>query len=216
MLRWGRRPRIWGRDGGPGLQAVWGIAPDRTAIRVCALRIPDARGREEWPGAGADQARGAGSPCAGCCTTKGSTMTTAKRDPWAHTDHSAHSISGPIGCFPCANLRRAAVAPVGNEVSGETCTRCGLPVRRALGHSSHVCPSSDARDGAGARRSAFARCRAGSATDADRVALATRSSTGETGAHAEVQGGQARAGAPCVVAIAWIAGNNHRRQHQIR
>ena len=28
---------------------------------------------------------------------------------WAHKDGTAHSATGPAGCFPCANLRRAAI-----------------------------------------------------------------------------------------------------------
>jgi hypothetical protein len=29
-----------------------------------------------------------------------------KKDVFAHRDGTAHSTDGPLGCFPCANLRR--------------------------------------------------------------------------------------------------------------
>lgn len=72
------------------------------------------------------------------------------RDLWAHKDGSTHSVSGPLGCFPCANLRREALVDTASVDPGA------------------------------ARRSALARCRAGSATDADRALLATPSEDGRT------------------------------------
>lgn len=53
-------------------------------------------------------------------------------DLWAHRNGSAHSAAGPLGCLPCANERRSALA----------------------------------------------RCHAGSATDDDRAALAEPSPDG--------------------------------------
>jgi hypothetical protein len=32
-------------------------------------------------------------------------------DVWKHVDGSQHSADGPLGCMPCANKRRAAMAP---------------------------------------------------------------------------------------------------------
>lgn len=29
---------------------------------------------------------------------------------WNHPDGTEHSVTGPLGCYPCANLRRAAIA----------------------------------------------------------------------------------------------------------
>lgn len=67
---------------------------------------------------------------------------------WDHPDGSAHSITGPLGCFPCANLRREAKKPglvavhcehdaeipcasVGCPYGGPKCKACGGPCSSA-------------------------------------------------------------------------------------
>lgn len=154
-------------------------------------------------------------------------MTTPKTsDRWKHLDGSEHSLDGPLGCFPCANLRRSAAAAwktirTAAENSVDPDTRVAVVGRADIHiidsiiasvvakdeipegyrpcpeHGVHSYPSKPcymcgwkpdlyeaivepAAAAAGARSAAYARCRAGTATDVDRIALAVRSATSAT------------------------------------
>lgn len=40
----------------------------------------------------------------------------SQEDVWRHRDGTEHSASGPLGCMPCANLRRGPKPPSLHEI----------------------------------------------------------------------------------------------------